>query len=342
MSLTGGADGPLLHGGDLDAARRLFPAAPEPFIDLSTGINPLPYPLTRFSAGVFARLPDAAAGDAIAAVAARAYGAPSAAHVVPAPGTQVLLPMVAGLVRTGRAAVLMPTYPELPRAAALAGHAVTAVHSIEECGDAALVIVANPNNPDGRVIPRSVLVGLARDLRRRGGLLVVDEAFMDAAMDAGPQTGSLAADVVGGNVVVLRSFGKFFGLAGVRLGFAIAAPPLAQRLRVLLGPWAVSGPALAVGTKALADSAWIGRTRARLEKAAGKLDAVLTAGGLEIIGGTSLFRLARSPVAAALFRHLGEAGIWVRAFPDRPDWLRFGLPAKAGDRERLESALASF
>jgi cobalamin biosynthetic protein CobC len=171
---------------------------------------------------------------------------------------------------------------------------------------------------------------------------VVDEAFMDAAMDAGPQTGSLAADVVGGNVVVLRSFGKFFGLAGVRLGFAIAAPPLAQRLRVLLGPWAVSGPALAVGTKALADSAWIGRTRARLEKAAGKLDAVLAAGGLEIIGGTSLFRLARSPVAAALFRHLGEAGIWVRAFPDRPDWLRFGLPAKAGDRERLESALASF
>jgi cobalamin biosynthetic protein CobC len=291
---------------------------------------------------VFARLPDATASDAIAAAAARAYGAASAAHVVPAPGTQVLLPTVAGLVRPGRAAVVTPTYPELPRAATLAGHAVTAVRGIEECGDAALVIVANPNNPDGRVIPRSALVGLARELRCHGGLLVVDEAFMDAGMNVTTRAESLAADVACGNVVVLRSFGKFFGLAGVRLGFAIAAPPLALRLRVLLGPWAVSGAALAVGTKALADSAWIGHTRARLEKAAGKLDAALAAGGLEIVGGTSLFRLARTPRAAALFRHLGAAGIWVRAFPDNPDWLRFGLPAKARDWQRLERALASF
>src|SRR5580698_1239779 len=127
MSVFTGADEPLLHGGDLDAARRLFPGAPEPFIDLSTGINPNPYPLPRFPADLFARLPAPDAVSALAAVAARAYGAPSAAHVVPAPGTQILLPLVAALARPGRAAVLTPTYSEHIRAAALAGHSVVEV-----------------------------------------------------------------------------------------------------------------------------------------------------------------------------------------------------------------------
>ncbi len=333
-----GADEPLLHGGDLGAARRLFPGAPEPFIDLSTGINPNPYPLPRFSADLFARLPDPAAATAVAAAAARAYGASSAAHVVPAPGTQILLPLVAGLVQPGRAAILAPTYPEHARAAALAGHEVKAMRGIDECRDAGLVIVANPNNPDGRLHARTALLALAKDLRRRGGALVVDEAFMDV----GPPEMSLAADVSCGNVVVLRSFGKFFGLAGIRLGFALSAPAMAMRLRAALGPWAVSGPALAVGAKALADAAWIERTRRRLAKAAKRLDAILAGSGLEIVGGTSLFRLARTPAASALFHHLGRAGILVRAFPDNASWLRFGLPANERDWQRLDGAMASF
>src|ERR1700744_3202738 len=98
-----GFDEPLLHGGDLTAARRLFPGAPEPFIDLSTGINPNTYPLPQLSAELFARLPEAAAQALLAPAAAQAYGAPSAAHVAAAPGTQILLPLVAGLVRAGRA-----------------------------------------------------------------------------------------------------------------------------------------------------------------------------------------------------------------------------------------------
>ncbi len=153
MILHGGEDEPLLHGGNLGAARRQFPGAPEPFIDLSTGINPKPYPLPRFSAELFARLPDIAAADVLAETAARAYGAATAAHIVSAPGTQILLPLVAGLARPGRAAILTPTYPELSRAAILAGHAVKTVRRIEDCGDATLVIVGNPNNPDGRLIP---------------------------------------------------------------------------------------------------------------------------------------------------------------------------------------------
>src|SRR6202051_2572023 len=93
---------PIEHGGDLGIARRLFPGAPEPFIDLSTGINPNPYPLPKLSPDLFARLPDRAALERLAQIAARAYGAPSSTHVVAAPGTQILLPHVAALLPPGR------------------------------------------------------------------------------------------------------------------------------------------------------------------------------------------------------------------------------------------------
>jgi cobalamin biosynthesis protein CobC len=333
-----GEDEPLLHGGDLGAARRLFPGAPEPFVDLSTGINPKPYPVPRFSADLYARLPDPAAVAALAAVAARAYGAPSVAHVVAAPGTQILLPPVVSLAPAGHAAILAPGYSEHARAAALAGRSVKAVRGIDECGDATLVILANPNNPDGRLYPRDDLLALAEDLRGRRGVLVVDEAFIDV----GPPAASLAADVTCGNIVVLRSFGKFFGLAGLRLGFALAAPALAARLRSALGPWPVSAPALIVGTQALADAAWIERTRTRLDKSSERLDEILSDAALAVVGGTSLFRLVRTPAAGALFQHLGSNGIWVRSFPDNANWLRFGLPGSAPQWKRLKDALISF
>jgi cobalamin biosynthesis protein CobC len=338
----GGWSEPLVHGGDLAAARRLFPNAPEPFVDLSTGINPNPYHVSRLTGDVFTRLPDAAASVALAEAAARAYAAASAAHVTPAPGTQILLPLVAGLARPGRAAIFPPTYGEFARAAALAGHTIMETRSLTDARDCALVFIGNPNNPDGRVFARRDLLTLADQLRPRGGLLVVDEAFMEV----GPLDESLAPDVGRGNIVVLRSFGKFFGLAGVRLGFALAAPSIATRLLAQLGPWAVSGPALAIGTKALADTAWIETTRSRLAKAAKRLDGVLsgtlTCAGLKIIGGTSLFRLAQIPAAGELFHHLGRAGILVRAFPEQPEWLRFGLPANKDAWRRLQTALAAF
>jgi cobalamin biosynthetic protein CobC len=332
------ADQPLLHGGDLSAARRLFPVAAEPFVDLSTGINPNPYPVPELPADAFARLPDSAATSHLAVAAATFYGAPSAAHVLPAPGTQILLPLVAGLARPGRAAILSPTYNEHARCAALAGHSVTETRSIGGLGDADLAIVSNPNSPDGRLVERGSLLALAAKLRSRGGLLVIDEAFMDV----GPPAASLAGEVARGNMVVLRSFGKFFGLAGIRLGFAVAEPRLAARLAATLGPWAVSGPALAVGIKALADTTWIDDTRRRLAEASCRLDAMLAGAGLEIIGGTTLFRLTRTSAANALFRHLGRAGILVRIFPDCATWLRFGLPANEDAWRRLQIAMAAF
>jgi cobalamin biosynthesis protein CobC len=338
MVFPGGRDEPLFHGGDLGAARRLFPGAPEPFIDLSTGINPNPYPIPKLPVEDFARLPDTDAIDALKVAAARYYGAPSPACIATAPGSQILLPVVAALAPPGRAAVMTPGYSEYARAATLAGRDVVRVRDLAECSGAAIVIVGNPNNPDGRLFGQRELLALATSLRRHNGLLVVDEAFMDA----GPTGGSLASEVGYGNVVVLRSFGKFFGLAGLRLGFAVAAPPLVARLSATLGPWAVSGPAVAIGTKALADDVWIARTRERTAKSCQRLNTLFSDLDIAIVGGTTLFWLVRTPAASPLFRHLGQAGIWTRAFPEQADWLRFGLPADRGQWKRVEDALRSF
>jgi cobalamin biosynthetic protein CobC len=270
-------------------------------------------------------------------IAAEAYGAPDAAHVAVAPGSQILMALAARLVRPGRAVVLGPTYAEHARVAALAGHDVVIASGLGELESARLAIVVNPNNPDGRWVSREALLAAADRLEARAGLLVVDEAFMDC----GPRTESLAGEVSRGNIVVLRSFGKFFGLPGLRLGFALAAPGLVAGLAVALGPWPVSGAALSVGTLALADAAWREATRAGLGKAAGRLDAILTGAGLASVGGTNLFRLVRAPEAGALFLHLGRAGIFVRRFQEEPSLLRFGLPGGETGWQRLEAALAS-
>ena len=285
---------------------------------------------------VFARLPDEAALGRLAAAAAVAYGAPSPDHVVGAPGTQILLPLAAGLVPPGRAAVLGPTYAEHARVAALVGHRAEEVADIGALADADLAVIVNPNNPDGRVVGRDALTALADKLRSRGGLLVVDEAFMDV----GSAGASLAGEVGHGNIVVLRSFGKFFGLAGLRLGFALAATEIAARLTASLGPWAVAGPAIAVGEIALADAPWRLAMRATLAREAQRLDDVLTRAELDIVGGTSLFRLVRTPAADELFHHLGRAGIFVRRFAEQPSWLRLGLPSDEDAWARLRAALA--
>src|SRR5262249_9805468 len=168
--------------------------------------------------------------------------------------------------------------------------------------------------------------------------LVVDEAFADAA----PPDASLASEVARGNIIVLRSFGKFFGLAGLRLGFALAAPAIATVLTSWLGPWAVSGPAVATGETPLGDTPVAQATRAMLHRDAQRLEEMLSQAGLEIVGGTPLFRLARTPAARELYHHLGRAGIFVRRFTEQSDWLRFGLPGNGDALSRLRTALAAF
>jgi cobalamin biosynthetic protein CobC len=318
----------MVHGGDLSEVKQRFPEAPRPWIDLSTGINPIPYPVPALRNDAWARLPSRADEEALLAAAAARYGVHDSNTIVAAPGTQALIQILPRLVPTGRVAIVGPTYQEHQACWARHGHDVRVVPALEDAAkDADVVIVVNPNNPTGRLTTASVLAGIK-------GMLVVDEAFIDFLPREMSLCGNLPA-----NTVVLRSFGKAYGLAGLRLGFAVAARDFAERLRTELGPWAVSGPALEIGRRALRDSAWLHAARERLVADSDRLDAVLRGAGFDILGGTVLFRLAHHPLAAALTLRLGQAGIHVRAFPDAPDRLRFGLPADDVAFVRLEAAL---
>lgn len=229
---------PLAHGGDLSAIRRHFPQAPEPWIDLSTGINPVPYPVVDLPTEIWSRLPTRQQEQALLEAAAARYGVRDPATIAAAPGTQALIQLLPRLVPKSRVGVLGPTYEEHAHCWARQGHDVAIVRDFE---GADVTIVVNPNNPTGRLLP-------PERLRRDRGLLIVDEAFIDFLAPDASLAGNLPV-----RTIVLRSFGKAYGLAGVRLGFAIAEKPIVDRIRDELGPWAVSGPALEIGRRALAD-----------------------------------------------------------------------------------------
>jgi cobalamin biosynthetic protein CobC len=267
--------------------------------------------------------------------AARAcYGVPRAAEVVAAPGSQALIQWLPRLRPGGDVAILGPTYSEHGPAWRDAGHRVALVDDFEALADADIAVLCNPNNPDGRILTPERLLALHARLAAKGGWLIVDEAFADAE----PATSLAAASGLPG-LIVLRSLGKFFGLAGLRLGFALTDQKTGGALAGALGPWAVSTPAAIIGARALGDTAWIAATRQALPERAARLDRLLVGAGFEIIGGTALFRLVRSAGAEALFANLAGAGVCVRRFSDRPEILRFGLPA-ASAWERLGAAVA--
>lgn len=320
------------HGGALADAQIRFGAADD-WLDLSTGLNPWPYPLPSIAPAIWQRLPDEDVLAAVKSAARRFYGAGPAAPIAVAPGSQALIQLLPRLLPPTEVAVLSPGYAEHQRSWRLAGHRVTETATLE-AATAPILVFGNPNNPDGR---RFGLEDVSAVLKRREsrGWVVVDEAYAEVA---GPGV-SVAAAAGRRNLVILRSFGKFFGLGGLRLGFAFAPSELVERIEEALGPWAVSGPALAIAGAALADRRWAAATCTRLQQQAAALDAVLLRHGLTILGGTDLFRLVETNRAAALFEQLGRAHILVRAFSAWPNWLRFGLPPDAAALDRLDNAL---
>ncbi len=317
----------MAHGGDLGAVRARYPGAPEPWIDLSTGINPVPYPVPSLPPEAWSRLPTREQERALLEAAALRYGVRDLATIVAAPGTQALIQLLPRIVPRSRVAIVGPTYDEHETCWIRQGHDVRIVANLDEARGAEVVVVVNPNNPTGLLLPPAAL-------RRTEGLLIVDEAFVDLL----PPDASLASDLPD-NAIVLRSFGKAYGLAGVRLGFAIAARAIVDRIRDEFGPWAVSGPALEIGCRALRDSAWLEVAAARLAEDRRRLDALLVSAGCAIVGGTSLFCLARHPDAIGLADRLARQGIHVRRFAHTPQWLRFGLPADATEFGRVQAAL---
>lgn len=326
-----------VHGGNLAAARRLFPDAPEPWIDLSTGINPVPYPLDGLSHGSFARLPQPAEIAGLEAIAASAWGVADACSIVAAPGTQTILHLLPTFLPARRIGILGATYSGHAQAWANAGRELVQVEEAEALADFDFGVIVNPNNPDGRTVPLRLLTLIAKRLALRGGMLAVDEAFVEAS--AGLR--SLAPHAHACGALVLRSFGKIYGLAGLRLGFAVAPPMVATALRQALGAWPVSGPAIDIGQQALADTAWLADAQHRLAGDCQQLDRLLRRAGFDALCGTPLFRTARHPGAPALFQRLCTAGILVRPFAQQPEQLRFGLPGTPDAWARLAAVLES-
>ncbi|WP_027531220.1 threonine-phosphate decarboxylase CobD [Bradyrhizobium sp. WSM3983] len=317
------------HGGNLDLAQQRFGRRSEDWIDLSTGINRLPYPLGEIAAHHWQALPSRSEIEALHQAARHAYA--TSAPIVAMGGAQAAIQLLPQLAPRGRARILAPTYNEYAPVLSAAGWEVEEVRELDALSGANLAIVVNPNNPDGRChAPRDLLALLPRVDR-----LVIDESFVDAVPEL-----SLASEAGQPGLMILRSFGKFYGLAGVRLGFAIGNAADIGNLAAMSGPWPVSGAAIAIGCRALRDDAWAKATSARLARDCVRLDELVQSQGWRLVGGAPLFRLYETADAGAAQEKLARGQIWSRVFAQNPTWLRLGLPGSESEWTRLTEVLA--
>lgn len=329
---SGSPSGPVVHGGRLQAAARRYSIPLADWLDLSTGINPNGWPVPPIPAAAWQRLPEDE--DALVAAASAYYGS---AAPLPVAGSQAAILQLPWLRRPRCVGVLTPGYGEYGPAFARAGHRVEPLAATAVADALArldLLVLAQPNNPDGHCFAPAQLLDWHARLAARGGWLIVDEAFADLT----PRT-SLARLGPRPGLILLRSLGKFFGLAGARVGFVLAAAEVTGPLQDLLGPWTIATPARWVATRALADRAWQAQARTALAAAGARLADLLCAHGLPPAGGCALFQWVPTPRAPELHERLARQAILTRCFA-QPDALRFGLPGTAADWQRLDAALA--
>jgi cobalamin biosynthetic protein CobC len=328
-----------IHGGRIDQAALLYPSAPQPWLDLSTGINPLAWPVPPIALVHYQRLPLGRELAGLATAAAEAYGRPANAAIIPLPGSEMAIRLLPRLLGPGPVGICAPTYGSHAEAWRDAGAEVHELAALPDPKRHALqtLIVVNPNNPDGRAVARADLAAFARAWTATGRRLIVDEAFADVR----PDLSLMAMPELPAGVTVLRSLGKYFGLAGLRVGFVVVTEPAATAWRRLLGDWPLSGPACAIATLALRDAAWIAATRLRLAGDRQRLDDIIGGAGLRLLGGTDLFGLFEASDGIDVLKHFAGAGILVRGFAAAPRHYRFGLPADEAAWRRLEAACAT-
>ena len=324
----------LEHGGRLRKAAHDYGIDEADWLDLSSGLAPWPFPVPDIPLRAWARLPET--DDGLEQAACDYYGA---AQVLPVAGSQMAIQLLPRLRRAGKVGVLSPCYAEHAEAWRRSGYIVREV--LEQEVDFFLdsldvLVVVNPNNPTGLSLTPSRLLGWHSRLAQRGGWLVVDEAFMDNT----PQL-SLAPCAHQVGLIVLRSFGKFFGLAGARLGFVLAERKLLKLLAEQVGPWAVSGPTRVLGQACLQDTEGHARQRARTEQASERLALLLEAHGFKPQGGCALFQWLVTERAEELHEFMARRGILLRLFTHNSS-LRFGLPGEEADWVRLDQAFDAF
>ena len=328
----------LEHGGRLRQAAREYGIALVDWVDLSTGINPDTYPIPPIDPLCWQRLPED--NDGLEAAAAAYYGSE---RLLALPGSQAAIQSLPRLFKPMAIACVSPLYEEHPHAWEKAGHQLRRLPTLQRALSVMTpnVLLCNPNNPTANQLPRQSLLDAADQLRRRGGWLIVDEAFADAEPDN--TVAALAGSDDAPNLIVLRSLGKFFGLAGARVGFMFAAADKLEALHEIIGPWAVANPARVVARCALEDRTWQADARLRLAASSQRLADMLAP--LGTVQRTALFCTvggdAGSLSVTALADHFARRGILVRRF-DLHGLIRFGLPGSEGEWQRLAAAVAEW
>ncbi len=317
------------HGGNMDAAIAQYGGDPKSWIDLSTGINRVAYPAPVFPDNIWGALPTQSLINETKAAAKLAYK--SDAPMLITAGAQGAIQMLPHFLPRGEMRVLAPTYNEHAASFRRAGWRVKEVPTLADLNGADVAVVVNPNNPTGAIFTPNEILNLSKLV----GHLIVDESFCD------PYPDHSVANLAGqSGLIVLRSFGKFYGLAGVRLGFVLGDKIMIEKLQDMAGPWPVSGPALAIGAQALSDKAWAAKTIARLHDDVTQLDEIAANAGWARKGGSLLFQLYETPDAHLAQDTLAKSQVWSRIFPYSDRWIRLGLPANATELERVKYALA--
>lgn len=321
----------LEHGGCLQQVAAQYHIPLKEWIDLSTGINPDAWPVPDIPASAWARLPET--NDKLVDVATQYY---DCENLLPVAGSQAAIQALPRLKIKSRIGMLQPAYAEHAHAWQQAGHDVIVINhenidtSIDDI-DSLLII--NPNNPTGRYFSAHTLLNWHQRLQQKNGWLIVDEAFMDITPE-----NSMATHSQLNGLIVLRSLGKFFGLAGARVGFVLAQSDLLEQLSDMLGPWPVTGPSRHIASKALIDTHWQTKTRQKLISQGQQLQDLLIRYNLNPTGKCALFQWVEHPDFALLAEHFRQQGILVREFKN-PASLRFGLPANNQQWQRLENAI---
>lgn len=328
----------LHHGGRLKKAARDYGIAETDWLDISTGVSPWAYPLSTVPEYCVHRLPEEQ--DGLEAIACHYYGTTS---LLPVAGSQAAIQILPFFLPIQRSAgpVLLPRigYQEHHAAWLASGIALDfyeVTPTAEQIAKCSALLVIQPNNPRGTHVSVSQLKHWQAELADRKAWLIIDEAFCDCQPELSMVTSTIPA-----YTVILRSLGKFFGLAGLRVGFVLAQPELLQALQERLGPWSVSGPSRYIAMQALEDNAWQIMQRQRLHDAGKTLRQQLSKIAQQLggnVSGTPLFCRWEHPQAIQLHEQLCQSAVLTR-LTDEQDAIRFGLPKTDADQERLNDAL---
>jgi cobalamin biosynthesis protein CobC len=320
----------MRHGGDLTEAKKVFNhISIDSWIDLSTGINLNSYNDTGIGLSNLDKLPTKDSYDELVSAAKNYYSVSDTNRLCISSGAQSLiniLPYIFSIEKN--VAIFSPTYSEHAISWKKANYSIREINKIDQILNEDIVVITNPNNPDGLVYSHSDIEEIYSKIVKNKGLLIIDESFIDATPEL-----SFVKKLQNRNIIILKSFGKFFGLAGLRLGFAIGNEGIISDLENILGPWPVSTIALNIATKAMSDIDWIKGTRSLLLKLSEELNSNLSSSGYNIYGTTAFFTLISVENSTKMQRELANKGIWTRIFDYNNRWVRIGVPK---DKETLE------